>query len=57
MPQNLDIKRSQLIKKEKWFHCKRREYTMLNCLEKTKVSVITDALNIDNIKNIDQKKE
>ncbi len=30
---------------------------MLNCSEKVKVSAITDTLDIDNIKNIDQEKE
>ncbi len=30
---------------------------ILNYPEKAKVSAITDALNIDNIKNIDQGKE
>lgn len=30
---------------------------MLNCLEKTKVLTILSILNIDNLKNINQKKE
>ena len=30
---------------------------MINCLEKAKISAITDVLDIDDIENIDQEKE
>ena len=53
MPRNLDVEISQLMKKGKCLNCKRKVYTMLNCLEKTQVSAITDTSDIDNIENID----
>ena len=56
-PNNLDAEISQLMKEKKCFNCKRRRYTMLNCLEKAKISIITNASDIDNIENIDPKKE
>ncbi len=45
------------MKKGKCFNSKGKGHTMLNCLKKTKLSIITDVSDIDNIKNIDQKKE
>ena len=54
---NSDAEISQLMKEGKCFNCKGRGYTMLNCLEKAKVSTITDVSDIVNIKNIDQGKE
>ena len=56
-PGNLDAKISQLMKEERCFYCKGKVHTMLSCPEKAKVSAITDALDIDNIKNIIQGKE
>ena len=56
-PRNLDVEISQLMKEGRCFNCKERGHTMLNCLKKANVSAITDALDIDNIKNIDQGKE
>lgn len=44
-------------KKRRYFNCKKRGYTIFNCLEKAKISIVTDTLNIDNIENIEQKKE
>ncbi len=57
MPRNLDTEISQLMKEGRCFNYKKKGHTMLNCLEKVKVSIITDASNIDNIDNIDQGKE
>ena len=57
IPRNLYAEISQLIKDKRYFNCKERGYTMLNCLEKTKISTITNISNIDNIENIDQGKE
>ncbi len=56
-PRNSDTEISQLMKERRCFNCKGRGHTMLNCLEKAKVSAITDASNIDDIENIDQEKE
>ncbi len=52
-PRNLDAKILQLIKEGRCFKCEERGYTMLNCPEKAKVSIIIDASDIDNIENID----
>lgn len=57
MPRNLDIEILQLMKKNRCFNYKESRHTMLNCLEKTKIFIITNTLNINNIKNIDQRKE
>ncbi len=54
MSQNSDAKISWLMKQGRWFNCKEREHIILNYLEKAKVSVITDDLDIDDIENIDQ---
>ena len=56
-PRNSDAEISQLMQEEKCFNYKGRGHTMLNCLEKAKVSAITDASDINNIENIDQEKE
>ena len=56
-PRNLDAEISQLIKEGRCFNCKKRGHTMLICPKKANVSTITDALDIDNIENIDQGKE
>ncbi len=56
-PRNSDAKISQLMKEGRCFNYKGRGHTMLNCPENAKVSAITDALNIDNIENIYQRKE
>ncbi len=56
-PRNSNAEISQLMKKGKYFNCKEKRHTMLNCPEKTKVSAIIDALDIDDIENIDQGKE
>lgn len=55
--QNFDTEISRLMKKERCFNCKKKGHTMLNCLEKAKVSAITNVSRIDNIENIDQRKE
>ena len=57
IPQNLDAETSQLMKKERYFNCKGKGHTMLNCPEKTKIFAITNASLIDDIENIDQEKE
>lgn len=57
MLRNLDAELSQFIKEERYFNYKRREYTMLNCLKKTMISVITNVSNINNIKHIYQGKK
>ncbi len=57
MPRNSDAEISQLIKEGKCFNYKGRRHITLNCPEKAKVSAITNASDIDNIKNIDQEKE
>ena len=54
---NSDAKTSRLIKKERCFNCKGTGHTMLNCPKKAKISTIIDASHIDDIKNIDQRKE
>ncbi len=56
-PRNLDVEISQLMKKGKCFNCKKRGHTMLNCPERAKVSIITNASDIDDIENINQGKE
>ena len=56
-PRNLDAEISQLMKEGRCFNCKERGHIMLNCPKKANVSAITDASNIDDIKNIDQGKE
>ena len=45
------------MKKGKCFHCKRKGNTILNYPKKTKISVITDTSNIDDIENIDKEKK
>lgn len=45
------------MKKGRYFNFEGKGHTMLNYLEKVKISVITDVSNIDNIENIDQGKE
>ena len=39
-------------KKRKCFNCKEKKHIMLNYLEKAKIFAIINALNINNIKNI-----
>ena len=56
-PCNSDAERSRLIKEGRCFNCKGRGHTILNCLEKAKVSAITDASDIDDIENVNQGKE
>ena len=56
-PRNLNAEISQLMKEGRYFNCKERGHTMLNCPKKANVSAITDASDIDDIKNIDQGKE
>ena len=56
-PKNLDAEILQLMKEGRCFNCKERGHTMLNCLKKANVFVITNASDIDNIENIDQEKE
>ena len=51
-PCNSDAERLWLMNKGKCFNCKERGHTMLNCLEKAKVSAITNALDIDDIENV-----
>lgn len=55
--QNSDPKISQLLKEVQNINCKRKDYTILNCLEKAKVSTIMVILDIDDIENINIKKE
>lgn len=45
------------MKKRKYFNCQERVHTIFNCLEKSKVSVITNPSNIDNIENTNQEKK
>ena len=45
------------MKEGKCFDCKRKRYTMLNYPKKAKISVITDASDVDNIENIDIEKK
>lgn len=52
-----DTEISQLMKEGKCFNYKGKGHIILNYLKKTKVSVIIDALDTNNIKNIDQRKE
>lgn len=49
---NLDVKIPQLIKEGKYFNGKEKRYKILHDLEKTKVLVITNALNIDDFQNV-----
>ena len=56
-PRNSDAEMSQLMKERRCFNYKGRGHTMLNCLEKAKVSAIMNALDIDDIKNIGHGKE
>ena len=56
-PWNSDAETSQLIKEGRYLNCKGREHTMLNCPQKAKISVITNSSHVDDIENIDQKKE
>ena len=53
MLRNSDAEILQLMKEDRCFNCKGKRHTMLNCPKKTKFSVITDALDIYNIENID----
>ncbi len=46
----------RLMKKGRYFKYKGRRHTMLDCLEKAKVFVITNTSNVDDIKNINQEK-
>ncbi len=55
-PRNLDAQISQLMKERRCFNCKGRGHTILNYLEKAKVSAITAVSDIDDIENIDQEK-
>lgn len=57
IPQNLDAKISKLMKKRKCFNCKRRWYTILNCLEKAKIFAIINISDMNDIVNIDLEKE
>lgn len=57
MPQNLDIEISWLIKKGRCFNCKRKRYIMFYYPDKATVSIIKNASDIDDIKNINQRKE
>lgn len=57
IPWNLDIKILWLIKKRKYFNYKKKKYIILNCLKKAKFFAIIDASNLNNIENINQKKE
>lgn len=43
--------------RRKILQLQKKRLTILNCLDKAKISTITDDLDIDNIENIDQKKE
>lgn len=54
---NLDIKILKLIKKRRCFHHKEREYRMVYCQQKNNIFIITDILNIDDIENVNQKKQ
>ena len=56
-PRNLDAEISQLMKEGRYFNCKEKGHTMLNCPKKANVSAIIDALDIEDIENIDQEKE
>lgn len=51
------MERLQFIKEGRYFNCKEKRHKMLNCPAKAKVSVIIDIANVDNIKNIKQKKK
>lgn len=55
--QNLDAETLQLIKKRRCFNCKEKGHKPLNCPKKAKISIITDTSNMNNIENIDLKKE
>lgn len=44
------------MNKERYFNYKKKEYIILNCLEKIKVSTIIDTSDINDIENIDQEK-
>ena len=44
---------SYLIKERRCLNCKEKGYTIHNFPQKAKISVITDASNIDDIENID----
>lgn len=44
------------MKEEKCFNYKKKRYSIYNCLEKAKISVIANISDINNIKNIDQEK-
>ena len=57
IPRNSDTEISYLMKEGRCFNCKKRRHTMLNCPKKANVSAITNVLDIDNIKNIDQGKK
>lgn len=52
----MDIEILRLIKEGKCFNYKKKEYIMINYLEKAKIFAITDISNVDNIENIDKKK-
>lgn len=52
MSRDLDSERFQLMKEKRYLNCKKRWHILLNYLEKVKVSVMTNALDINNIKNI-----
>ena len=48
---------SRFIKEGTYFNCKEKKHTILNYFEKTKISAITNASDVDNIKYIDKEKE
>lgn len=45
------------MEKRKYSYCKRKKHILFNSLEKVKVFVIINTSDINNIKNIDQKKD
>lgn len=56
MSRKFDVEILWLIKKGRYFKYIRKRHIILNCLEKTKISTITNISNIDDIKNIDLEK-